>query len=72
MSLEEMADIKRSANGKRYVALSGSQSSHCCFTYTVLDTHSEEHINSYHGFFPMCECFEKEAADTIVDALNKL
>lgn len=53
----------------RYLVIEGSISAHCCFECTVVDTH-----RLIHGRLEcetVCECFEKEHADRIADALNK-
>ena len=57
----------------RYKIVDESQSVHCCFTKTVVDTtrpvmiHGEHHDDKYE---PMCECIDEEAAPVICDALN--
>lgn len=51
---------------QRYQVLKGSESAHCCFEYTVLDTLRTQ------GGSAMCECFYKADAEKICEALNKL
>lgn len=47
----------------RYVVVSGSESGHCCFEFTVVDTQEETTV---------CECFDEVSAVKIADALNKV
>lgn len=61
----------------RYNISKGSQSVHCCFKYTVVDTTKPHIISGEHyqedGQFHydiVCECFSNEAAELICDALN--
>lgn len=49
-------------SGGRYVVLSGSESKHCCFSATVVDTESDNST--------VCECFDGDEADRIAAALN--
>lgn len=57
----------------RYRIVEGSQSVHCCFGYTVVDTskpyliHGKQYENQ---FIAVCECFYKEEADLVCRALN--
>lgn len=54
----------------RYEVREGSQTAHCCFEFTVVDT---TRPRSYRGHcHVMCECFDREEADTICSALNKM
>ena len=58
----------------RYQIVSGSQSGHCCFEYTVVDTLKPLIICGcqYEGQFEVvCETFELEEATLVCDALNK-
>ena len=63
----------------RYQIYNGSQSWHCCFEYTVIDTTKpktigDEHYKDQTGQYQyeaVCECFEKEHAQLICNALNK-
>jgi hypothetical protein len=51
----------------------GSQSSHCCFEATVVDTQRPCMIQGkqYNGQFEaVCECFEVADANMIAKALN--
>lgn len=69
---------------KRYKIIQGSESAHCCFEFTVVDTtkpfmiggkyyYSKDHEgNLYLVYEAICECFKEEDAQLIVDALNKL
>lgn len=57
----------------RYKVVSGSQSAHCCFENTVVDTTKPVMIGGKHyrdEYAPVCECFDEEAAQLIADALN--
>lgn len=62
----------------RYQVVEDSQSGHCCFNATVVDTSKLEIINGEHrkdreGRFLyeiVCECFSMEHAQLICDALN--
>lgn len=62
---------------ERYGIYNGSQSAHCCFRYTVVDLTKPDIIGGKHyedengkHYHPLCECFEIEAAEQIVKALN--
>jgi hypothetical protein len=58
----------------RYRVVEGSQSAHCCFVATVIDTTKPVLIGGKHyngQYEPVCECFEQEDAQTIADALNQ-
>lgn len=59
----------------RYAVVSGSQSYHCCFDWTVVDTTIPVIIGGEHykgQFEAVCETFEREQADLICEALNKM
>lgn len=59
----------------RYIVVNGSQSAHCCFEFTVVDTMRPRMIRGQHymgEFESVCECFGREEADLIADALNRL
>lgn len=47
----------------RYQVVEGSESGHCCFSWTVVDTQKDREN--------ICECFEEADARKIADALNK-
>ncbi len=58
---------------ERYKVVEGSQSAHCCFDATIVDTTRSVMIGGkqYEGQFEaVCECFSKEAANMIAAALN--
>lgn len=58
----------------RYKVVEGSQSAHCCFDFTVVDLKKPTLIYGEHWnneFDAVCECFDKEDADRICEALNK-
>jgi hypothetical protein len=46
----------------RYVVKEGSESGHCCFEHSVIDTLID---------YCICECFAEEEAIRICDSLNK-
>ena len=53
----------------KYKVVEGSESSHCCFKATVINTSKK---NKYSGNQKaICECFDKEDAKLITEALNK-
>ena len=57
----------------KYAIVNGSQSAHCCFDYTVVDTTRPYMIGGkqYDGRFEsICECFDEEQAQLVCDALN--
>ena len=56
----------------RYAIVEGSQSAHCCFEATVVDTHQQEGTNpdGTPRFLAVCECFEREDAARILAALE--
>lgn len=53
------------SHSKRYIVVDGSESAHCCFEATVVDTSRLTHVN-------ICECFDFEEAVLIAEALNKM
>jgi hypothetical protein len=58
----------------RYKVIEDSQSGHCCFEATVVDTHSPVmmHGEHYKGrYHAVCECMDEDDAQMIADALNK-
>jgi hypothetical protein len=57
----------------RYKVVAGSQSGHCCFDYTVVDTTRPYLIHGaqYEGRFEaVCETFDQAEADLVCAALN--
>jgi hypothetical protein len=53
----------------RYKIVQGSQSAHCCFGYTIVDTTTV--LTGYKDDYEeICECFELQQAELICDALN--
>lgn len=57
----------------RYKIVEESQSAHCCFSHTVVDTTrprtiGDEHYNN--SYEAVCECFEEEDAILVCSALN--
>lgn len=79
-----MSDVNEASAGTdcstdlRYAIYEGSQSGHCCFDATVVDT-TKPHIiggkhykgsdGQYH-YETVCECFDREDAERICAALN--
>lgn len=56
------------SDNPRCVVVDGSQSRHCCFDATVVDTSKP---TGYMGQFDaVCECFTVEDARVVCDALN--
>jgi len=57
----------------RYKVIEDSQSGHCCFDWTVVDTETPHSVYASLGLFEaVCECFEKEQAKLVCAALNLL
>lgn len=56
---------------KRYEAIEGSQSGHCCFEATVIDTTRPSSIRR-DAFVIVCECFDFADAEEIARALNRM
>lgn len=63
----------------RFRVIEGSRSGHCCFDWSVVDTHEPTMFGPDHyrdqrtgevQYKMICECFQKEHADTIANALN--
>lgn len=48
---------------ERYTVDHGSNSGHCCFDSSVIDTHSERSR-------AVCECFDRDDAEKIAALLN--
>lgn len=65
---------------KRFQIIDRSVSEHCCFEFTVVDMTKpdmigdKQFIHPKHGpqFESICECFEKEAAEWVANALNHM
>lgn len=63
---------------ERYKVVEGSQSIHCCFDYTIVDTTKPEMIggtqyrddNDELQWVEICECFDEKSANLICKALN--
>lgn len=61
---------------ERYKVVKGSQSCHCCFEATVVDT--TKPLEQYPGmqglpeFDSVCECMDMESAELVCDALNSV
>lgn len=67
------------AEKPRYRVVPFSQSAHCCFVATVVDTANpqligEEHYRDSDGYLiydEVCECFSDDDAVRIAEALNR-
>lgn len=63
---------------KRYAIYGGSQSMHCCFEATVVDTSKPDIVSGKHyqgsdgqyHYEPVCECFTMDDAIKVCAALN--
>ena len=53
---------------ERFKVQEGSQSFHCCFEWSVLDTHDVQYRPEGQA---VCECFEHKDALAICAALNQ-
>lgn len=60
-----------SESNKRYKVIPGSESAHCCFSATVVDTENPVDYKEG-GFETVCECFNEQDAELVCMALNKL
>ena len=59
---------------ERYKIVEGSESAHCCFDATILDTHQPEDCTKADGtpyYYNLAECFHIEDATLIVNALHQ-
>jgi hypothetical protein len=58
----------------RFVVLKESQSGHCCFDYTVVDTDRPDltfaTVLPQPRYEALCETFDREQADAIAAAMN--
>lgn len=57
----------------RFKVVLGSQSGHCCFEATVIDTSEPVMLNGKHyngQFKAVCECMNMASAGVIAEALN--
>lgn len=56
-----------------YEVVEGSESSHCCFTYSVVDRLRLRYLdsNGVQHYRIVCECWSLEDARRICDALNR-
>lgn len=58
----------------RYVVKKGSNSGHCCFVYSVMDSFRkviERADGGKDSPEAVCECFYEKEANMIADALNR-
>jgi len=55
----------------RYKMVDGSESKHCCFSYSIIDLSNFELIGEEKYYETVCECFSLQQAEKICDALNK-
>ena len=58
----------------RFIVVEGSQSAHCCFDATVVDTTKQRVVGEFKHYLgqfeSVCECFNQDDADMIAAALN--
>lgn len=69
-----MGNQPRGAGDMRYKIVDGSQSGHCCFEATVVDTTKPVMLNGEHyenQYDPVCECLDLADAEMIAAALNR-
>ena len=52
----------------RYKVIPGSDSGHCCFEATVVDTHTPGCTGRPYTW--ICECFDLSWANALADAMN--
>ena len=67
-----MGSVNLSGDG-RFRVVDGSQSAHCCFAATVVDTTQPVMVGGEHyneQFESVCECFKEDDAKKIAEALN--
>ena len=67
-----MGSVNLSGDG-RFRVVDGSQSAHCCFAATVVDTTQPVMVGGEHyegQFVAVCECFQEGKAKKIAEALN--
>lgn len=57
---------------KRYIYTKESESEHCCFTHTVIDTAGGKEDYGDYWKVTICECFDEKYAILITDTLNKM
>ena len=62
--------FKNIMNDKRYIVVNRSLSAHCCFEYTIVDTHAGKEDYGDYWKRSMCETFFKDEAAQICNALN--
>lgn len=55
----------------RYQAVRGSESAHCCFEASVIDTRIRTPPGTHVEGRIVCECFHLETAQRIAAALNR-
>jgi len=68
---EEMGKPKE----ERFIVKDGSNSGHCCFEYSVIDTYRKPFKYDDGGIsepYAVCECFYKQEAEEICRALNSI
>ena len=57
----------------RYKIRQGSQSAHCCFAFTIVDSENPEGFVDQYGYRHydvICEAFEQSEAELVCAALN--
>ena len=66
-------ELASKADSPRYKVIPESQSGHCCFDFTVVDTRRPVIIGGeqFEGQFEaVCECFDENAANLVCNSLN--
>lgn len=53
-----------------YTAVQGSETAHCCFSWSVVDATRRDEGGDYDT--PICECFDEASARRIASALNEM
>jgi len=64
-------ESKKEAPAARFVIIEESFSGHCCFEYSIIDTSISVDADPYRKRC-MCQTFDKDNAEIICNALNKL
>lgn len=54
----------------RFKIVHGSESGHCCFEYSIVDTQQSITILGQEHFALVCECFYEQEAILVCEALN--
>lgn len=63
------SSLENHTGNTRYIIVAKSVSAHCCFEFTVIDTHAGYNGQCWNK--TMCETFEKQDAIDVCHALNQ-